>query len=179
MPLADPKTLEDSFKCSFHSSSLFNPIHLHNRFQVSNPTLQWIWNHFSKQPKKHDASCIKKRVDNGLGVEADYRQIVELEKSRKFQCVSSSTSIVILPAHHYIIIFPIVKGHYPHQRNSSKYQSYSTVLPHSPFFRGFWRWVFSHWKLELLFEITEVWVWKQYDLSEIPCAVVVGCLPKL
>lgn len=38
MPLADP-------------TSLFNPIHLHNRFQVSNPTLQWIWNHFSKQPK--------------------------------------------------------------------------------------------------------------------------------
>ena len=125
--------VEDSFKCSFHSSSLFNPIHLHNRFQVSNPTLQWIWNHFPNNPK-HEASCIKKkkRVDNGLGVEADYRQIVELhelEKSRKFQCVSSSTSIVILPAHHYIIIFPIVKGHYPLQRNSSKYQSYSTSLP--------------------------------------------------
>ena len=86
---------------------------------------------FPNNPK-HDASCIKKRVDNGLGVEADYRQIVELhelEKSRKFQCVSSSTSIVILPAHHYIIIFPIVKGHYPLQRNSSKYQSYSTSLP--------------------------------------------------
>ena len=88
---------------------------------------------FPNNPK-HDASCIKKRVDNGLGVEADYRQIMEHhepEKSRKFQCVSSSTSIVILPAHHYIIIFPIVKGHYP---PSKKLQQVSILFYLTPRF---------------------------------------------